>query len=99
LYAGGAKQEPDNIIGSLSEQLGMDEPQEIGCWPDNWQALQVFRSMSTQWTVAYGGYVGLRYEALQPVFEACGIKKKARAEMFHSLRIMENEALSVINER
>jgi hypothetical protein len=99
LYAGGAEQEPDNIIGTLSLQLGLDEPQDTECWPANWPVLQVFSAMGTQWMVSYGGYVGLRYEALQPVFEACGIKKKARAEMFHSLRIMENEALSVINER
>ena len=76
-----------------------DEPQDTECWPDNWPALQVFSALGTQWSVAYGGYVGLRYEALQPVFDACGIKKKARAELFHALRIMENEALSVINER
>jgi len=76
-----------------------DEQQETECWPENWQALQVFITLATQWNVAYGGYVGLRYEALHPVFEACGIKKKARAEMFQTLRVMENEALSVINER
>jgi len=55
--------------------------------------------MGTQWNVVPGGYVGLKYEALTFVCEALGIKDKARAELLDSLRIMENEALKVINAR
>ena len=76
---------------------GVEEVTE--CWPENWLALQIFSALGTQWNVAYGGYVGLRYEAMPPIFEAYSIRKKKRAEIFASLRIMENEALSVINER
>ncbi len=40
--------------------------------------------------------IGLRYEAVPPIFELQGIKKKHRAELFTALRIMETEALSVL---
>ena len=45
-----------------------------------------------------GGAVGLRYEALPLVMQAAGVKKKARAELFEALRIMEDEALKVFRE-
>lgn len=59
----------------------------------------MFAALGTQWNVSYGGYVGLKYEAFPVVLDEFGIEIKARAEMFASLRIMENEALKVINKR
>jgi hypothetical protein len=70
----------------------------VQCWPDNWQALQVFSALSTQWNVGMSGAVGMRYEAFSIIFEAFSIKKKARAELMYLLRIMENEALQVFRE-
>jgi hypothetical protein len=70
----------------------------VQCWTDNWQALQVFSALSTQWNVGPNGAVGMRYEAFPIIFEAFGIKKKARAELMYLLRIMENEALQVFKE-
>lgn len=69
------------------------------CWPDNWQALQIFSALSTQWNVGMSGPVGMRYEAFPVIFKAFAVKKqKAHAEMMYLLRIMENEALQVFKE-
>lgn len=101
MYTGGAKQqtEPKNLIESLTQQLGLDEEEEASCWPENWQTLLIFDAMGTQWLANGGVVVGLRYEAIAIVLDAFGVEKKARGEMFHLLRIMEYEALQVMNKR
>lgn len=53
----------------------------------------MFAALGTQWNVGMNGVIGLRYEAIPIVLSEFGIKKKQRAEMMQSLRIMENEAL------
>ncbi len=75
-----------------------DEEETAECWPDNWMPLKVFEAMSTQWNAGPGGVIGLKYEAMPAVSDLLCVRKKARAEIFTSLRIMENEALQVINK-
>lgn len=79
--------------------IGEHPQEDTECWPENWESVCIFCALGTQWNVAYGGFVGLKYEALPTVYETFGTKKKKRAAIFESLRILENEALSVINER
>jgi len=74
----------------------LNAPTDVECWPENWLPLQVFAALDTQWNVGINGVIGLRYEAIPLVFEAFGVKKKKRAAMLESLRIMENEALQVL---
>ena len=77
----------------IFEVIGQGAEEVIECWPENWLAFLVFYESSA------GGRTLLRYEALPHIYEAYGIKKKKRAEIFDSLRILEDEALTVINER
>jgi hypothetical protein len=79
--------------------LETEAPQDIECWPDNWMPLQVFKAMDTQWNVGPHSVIGLRYEALQIVMDVMGVNKKARAELLQALRIMEQEALQVLNSK
>ena len=83
--------------------LKLEEQQDadmVECYPDNWQALHVFRALATQWRVSESGYVsGLRYEVVPGVMSMMGIKKKDRAELFNSLREMEDEALNLFNKK
>lgn len=76
--------------------MGINEPEETDCWPDNWLPLQVFEALGTQWNIGMNGVIGLRYEAIPVVLAEFGIRKKQRAAMMESLRIMENEALQVL---
>lgn len=102
MYSGDAKQtaKPASILDEIEAQLGINKKNgEAECWPDNWLLLQIFDALDTQWNIGMSGVVGLRYEALDVVFEEFEVKKTERAEMIGSLRTMETEALQVINNR
>lgn len=71
--------------------------QDIEVWPDNWQVMQIFTDMLSQWNVGMSGVIGLRYESLPIIFEMHGIKRKARHELFKGIRVMEMAAVEHIN--
>jgi len=75
-----------------------EEQSEVQCLPDNWEALQIFAALSTQWNVGMNGVVGMRYESFPVIFDAFGIKRQARSELMYLLSIMENEALRVFKD-
>lgn len=68
-------------------------------WPDNWQTLEVFADLMSQWNVGMNGVIGLRYEALPLVLKLHGIKRKRQRELFDGLRVMERAAINEINKR
>ncbi len=71
----------------------------VDVWPENEATLAVFAAMQTQWALAsMGGVVGLRYEALPAVLDLLKIKKSARRDVFAGLRVMESEAMQVLND-
>lgn len=74
---------------------------DIGVWPENWQAWEVFAAMATQWriSVGVGGavYHGLDYAALPAVEQRVGVKKRQRADTFARLRVMEAAAREELN--
>ncbi|MFJ2989952.1 DUF1799 domain-containing protein [Collimonas sp. NPDC087041] len=71
----------------------------IEIWPDNLQAFEVFRAISTQWRVGPGGAVGLDYNLLPFVFRLQGIQEERQSDLFEDIRVLENEALVVMQER
>ena len=75
--------------------MGSDE---FEVWPDNWQALDVFMSMGTQWRVGASGATGLDYGVLPDVMRLRGVPKADRAEVFDWVRLMEGEALGQMRE-
>lgn len=76
----------------------MDEDTEV--WPENWQPLEVFHALMTQWNVGMNGVIGLRYEAIKDVLtDEFGIAEKDHAEIRRALRVMERAAVQQINGR
>jgi hypothetical protein len=75
--------------------MGSDE---FEVWPDNWQALDVFMSMGTQWRVGVSGATGLDYGVLRDVMALRRVPKAEQAELFDWLRLMEGEALGQMRE-
>lgn len=79
------------------------EPDPVKCdtevWPDNWQTMQVFADLMSQWNVGMNGVIGLRYEALPLVLELHGIAAEQKREVFDGLRVMERAAITEINKR
>lgn len=70
---------------------------------DNWQTLEVFLAMSTQWRIIAGmsgaTYQGLEYSALREVWNGLRIPQKERPDIFQGLRAMESAALPILNKR
>jgi hypothetical protein len=92
--------------GSSSEHLSLlgfapDEFEEIAVnvWPENVAVLNVFLSMWTQWRVGFSGPYGLDYAALPAVMDITNVPTVDRADIFESLRVMEREAISLMNRK
>ncbi|RJG10913.1 hypothetical protein D3879_14625 [Pseudomonas cavernicola] len=83
-------------FGFTREDMGSDE---FWVWPDNWQAVDVFITMGTQWRVGMAGATGLDYGVLNDVMRLHGIKKRGRDDVFAAVRIMESAALKVMHEK
>lgn len=72
-------------------------------WPENVETVAVFVGMETQWACVATAKrmlaIGLRYESLREMWQACGVKRKRRAEVMRGLRVMELAALPLLNGR
>lgn len=55
--------------------------------------------MSTQWRMAAGGATGLDYAVLTHMMALLCIPRELREGIFTDLRVMEAEALRVMNEQ
>lgn len=80
-------------------RLEEEEPEHTEVWLDNWQTMQVFADLLSQWNVGMSGVIGLRYEALPLVMEMHRIKPEDRRDIFDGLRVMERAAITEINKR
>ncbi|WP_439685106.1 DUF1799 domain-containing protein [Cupriavidus oxalaticus] len=64
---------------------------------DNWEPLQLFLTLQTQWRHIAGMAdcmrTGLDYAAIEPVFRLRGVKRKRQAALFADLRVMEAAVL------
>jgi hypothetical protein len=96
---GGGADDTDAALAAmgLKREGAADEP---GVWPEHVQAVEVFAALLTQWRMGpMGGVVGLDYSAIPPTLELMGVAPDNRRELFEQLRVMENEAVKVINEK
>ena len=74
----------------------------FGVWQDNWQAVQLFTVLSTQWRYSGGMQsipVGLDYTAVSAVFTMHEVKRRHQADLLAQLRVMEAEALNVLHKK
>lgn len=76
------------------------EPETCDCWPEHWDALQVFLACGTQWRTIAGMsgviYQGLDYGAVESVIRLRGIAEPW--EVFEQVGQIERGALEVIND-
>jgi len=65
--------------------------------PDNWDAVILFCSLSTQWAYgAMGGVIGLNYAGVSLPLELA-IQPDKQADVFAQIQLMERAALKVMN--
>lgn len=77
----------------------MPAPQELGIWPENWQAFRVFYRLRTQWASGMGGAIGLRYETLPFALRLEQVARADWPEVTDGLQIMEHETLRLLAEK
>lgn len=71
--------------------------------PENLIVFDIFLAMQTNWRVIAGmggtAYQGLDYAAIPPVLQMFRIPKKDHADVFKELRLMEAEAIPLLNKK
>lgn len=73
------------------------EADEFEVWAENWDTVQLFLLVQTQWrTGSMGGVIGLDYDAVESGARLA--KVDVTPEMFEGLRIMESSAVNALNE-
>ena len=86
----GAPQEViDKIIPAEQAKPNVD----FEVWPENWQALEMWLQVCTQWRVGMNGAVGLDYNVLKWLFELYDVKDQR--SLFEDLQIMETAFLTL----
>lgn len=86
----------------VSEFAGKDDsPAVFAIEPENDAAMRAFVSMETQWRVSVGMrkvYHGLDYNAIEPTLRLLALPPEDWPQIFLDLRILETEALPLLNQ-
>lgn len=64
---------------------------------ENWPALELFMSLTTQWRTSFSGVTGLDYTAVISVIKLTA-RKKDRVELFEKVKLIERGALKELNK-
>ena len=98
LYGGeGGNQNTLESLGIPAAFATSFEEDKCNIWPQNWQTVQLFAAMGTQWRVGMGGATGLVYASLPIVARGEGIK--LTPETIRGIRIMEGAALKCMTDK
>lgn len=84
----------DDVKAAYSQAQEQDE---FEVWPENWDTVQLFLLVQTQWrTGSMGGVIGLDYTAIDSAVRFA--EMDVTPEMFKGLRVMESSAVNALNE-
>jgi hypothetical protein len=72
--------------------------QVVEVWPENWQTVDLFISVATQWRIGMGGPTGLDYNVLFRVLDSKGLSADDWELSFGDIRIMESAALEAMRQ-
>lgn len=84
-------------VWGLTAEEAAGPPIEI--WPCNLHAHNVMQAMRTQWNYTMGAVVGLVYSSLPEIWRRMGVPAKDRDRVFEQIRVMEDEALTVMRKK
>lgn len=71
----------------------------IDLWPENERVLGLFTSVATQWRMGFSGPVGLDYGVVLHFMGRMHLADADHDDLFHDMRMAENEALTILNNR
>ena len=88
-------------LGATDEQIKKANikatKDEFVVWEENWETVEMFLRMQTQWRVGFSGPTGLDYAALDWLCRIYSVEDPA--VLFVGLQIMEGAALSCFNKK
>ena len=76
------------------------ESEDFEVWDENWETVQMFLRVQTQWNVSMDGLVGLKYEVLLGsggLFDLYNVEN--RTDVLERLQVMEATALTELRKR
>lgn len=77
-----------------------EESEDFEVWEENWETVQMFLRVQTQWNVSIDGLLGLKYEVLLGsggLFDLYNVKN--RTDVLERLQVMEATALTELRKR
>ena len=83
---------PDDQIAAIVPEQAADH---FEVWEENWQVLEIFLKVQTQWRVGMSGLIGLDYGAVAWVLKLVAAEDQHLA-LLEDLQIMERAVLSII---
>lgn len=88
-------------LGATEEQIRKADvkPAEdkFVIWDENWEIVEMFVRMQTQWRMSFAGPTGLDYAALDWLCRLYSVKDPMT--LFEGLQVMEVTALSCFNKK
>lgn len=91
---------PDVVAEEVRKEC---EAATVEVHADNATTVLAFTTLRTQWRLVAGmvrvAHIGLDYGAIPPVLELLGVPADERADVFEGLRVMEQAALPILNEK
>jgi Phage related hypothetical protein (DUF1799) len=73
------------------------ERNDFEVFPENWDALEIFLALTTQWVIGgIGVHVGLNYQSVEFLFKIYNVRDKR--QMLDDLRAIEAGALKKFRE-
>lgn len=93
-------QEDAAAFGIKIEKREPQPSEDFEVWDENWDAVQMFLRMQTQWSVSMSGLVGLKYEVLLcsgGLFDLYNVED--RTNVLERLQILEATALTELRKR
>lgn len=93
---------PDDIAALLGHADGI-EADELEIWPENWETVLTFLTLSTQWRREIPAmsdrvlWHGIPHSEIEPTLRLLGYARRART-IFPGLKTMEAEAIKLLNE-
>lgn len=87
----------EELAGTGLKPKHYQEPQ-VDVWPENWPAISLFRSFSTQWRIGGGGPIGLDLGFFSHELQRKGVTGDEFDETLAALAVIEQAALEQINQ-
>lgn len=78
-------------IGLTRDDFAADD--NVGIWPENWDAFNLFTQVMTQWRAGPGGAYGMDYNVLFHELDRMNLESERYDELFGEIRVMEFAAL------